>query len=147
MADKTKSPFTDQERFLLDVQRRKDMAELYPDSGEAQWLRERARLAQANPDGPEARQIVDEARLGKLYADKPDADSVTAQSQNKEASTDVTPEQKASVDKALGEVQLSGKIGGATNVSSNPVPNEPTPMDKARDIGQDLQKQGVTIDK
>jgi hypothetical protein len=61
--------------------------------------------------------------------------------------TNVTTEQQARVDQALGNVELSDKIGGASDAGSKPIPNEPTPMDKARDIGQDLNKSGVTMDK
>jgi hypothetical protein len=56
-------------------------------------------------------------------------------------------EQRAGVDKALGKANISQEIGGASEVSAKPEPNEATPLDKARDIGQDLQKQGVTLDK
>jgi hypothetical protein len=59
----------------------------------------------------------------------------------------VTPEQQANVDKALSETQLSDKIGGASDVGAKPVPNEPAPLDKARDAGQDLHKAGVTMDR
>jgi hypothetical protein len=145
MADKSKSNFTDKERYLLDVQRRRDMAEIYPDSEEGQWLRERERLAGANPEGPEARQISEEARLAKLYADAPDGTELQDQNE-REANKDVTPEQKANVDKALAETQLSGKIGGASDVGGKAAPNDPTPIDKSRDIGQDLRSQGVKFD-
>ncbi len=146
MADKSKSVFTDKERYLLDVQRRRDMAEIYPDSEEAQWLRERSRLAGANPEGPEARQIAEEVRLDKLYADAPDGARPEGQNTEKEPKQ-VTPEQKANVDKALTDTQLSGKIGGASDVGGRLAPNEPTPIDKSQDIGQDLRRQGVTVDK
>jgi len=106
MADKAKSPFTDKERYLLDVQRRKDMAELYPDGREGRWLAERARLAEANPDGPEARQMGEEARLAKLYDDAPQGAGPQGQTSVKEAAKDVTPEQKERVDAALGNVNL-----------------------------------------
>lgn len=59
----------------------------------------------------------------------------------------VTTDQQARVDKALGNAELSDKIGGASDAGAKPIPNEPTPMDKARDIGQDLNKSGVTMDK
>jgi hypothetical protein len=42
---------------------------------------------------------------------------------------------------------MTDKISGATDVGVKPTPNEPTPIDKSRDIGQDLQKRGVTMDK
>ena len=59
----------------------------------------------------------------------------------------MTDEQKASIDKALGKANISQEIGGASEVGSKPVPTDPTPIDKAPDIGRDLQKQGVTMDK
>jgi hypothetical protein len=65
----------------------------------------------------------------------------------KEGETNVTPEQQANVDKALSETQLSDKIGGASDVGGKPIPNEPAPLDKARDVGQDLHKAGVTMDR
>jgi hypothetical protein len=147
MADKPKSPFTDKERYLLDVQRRRDMAEIYPDSEEAQWIRERERLAGANPEGPEARQISEEARLAKLYADAPEGARPEGQNTEKEAPKQVTPEQRARVDQALGRIELSAQIGGASEVGGKPAPNEPAPIAKSRDVGQDLQRQGVTMDK
>ncbi|MBV8810663.1 MAG: hypothetical protein JO033_18495 [Acidobacteriaceae bacterium] len=30
-------------------------------------------------------------------------------------------------------------------IQGDPKPNDPTPLDKAKEIGQDLQKQGVTL--
>jgi hypothetical protein len=146
MADKPKANFTDKERYLLDVQRRRDMAEIYPDSEEAQWLRERERLAGANPEGPEARQISEEARLAKLYADAPEGARPAGQNTDKEPKQ-VTPEQKERVDQALGKVELSKQIGGASDVGGKPAPNEPAPIDKSREAGQDLQRQGVTMEK
>ena len=59
---------------------------------------------------------------------------------------DMTDEQKASIDKALGKANISQEIGGASD-AGKPVPNDPQPIEKARDIGQDLQKQGVTMEK
>jgi hypothetical protein len=146
MTDKPKSPFTDQERYLLDVQQRRDMADIYPDGPEAQWLRERARLAEVNTNGPEARQIQEELRQSKLYADAPEGDKMGNQNE-REVNKDVTPEQKTRVDQALGKIELSAQIGGASDVGGKPAPNEPTPLEKSRDIGQDLQRQGVTMDK
>ena len=66
---------------------------------------------------------------------------------SKESNTNVTPEQQANVDRALQRADLTDKIGGATDVSTNPAPNDPTPLEKSRDIGQDLHKQGVAMDK
>lgn len=147
MAEKPKSLFTARERFLLDVQQRKDMAEFYPDGDEARWLRERERMAGVNPHGPEARQIAEEVRLEKLYSDAPQGAGPEGQNTTKEAAKDVTPEQKANVDRMLADTQLSSKIGGATDVGGKPAPNDPTPMDKSREIGQDLYRQGLEVDK
>lgn len=147
MADNTKTPFTDKERYLLQVQQRVDMAELYPDGHEGRWLRERARLAEINPEGPEARQLREEAQGAKLYSDSPEVSTLQVQNNEKEVSTHVTPEEQANVDKALAETQLSDKIGGASDAGARPVPNEPTPLDQARDVGQDLQRAGVTMDR
>ena len=147
MADKSKANFTDKERYLLDVQRRRDMAEIYPDSEEAQWLRERVRLAESNPEGPESRQVAEEVRLAKFYADDPEGARPEGQSTDKEAPKQVTPAQKERVDQALGKVELSKQIGGASDVGGKPAPNEPAPIDKSRNVGQDLQRQGVTMDK
>jgi hypothetical protein len=143
MADEKKPPFTEKERYLLDVQRRLDMAEFYPDGPEARWLQERARLAEVNPEGPEARQLREEARMAKLHSDVPETHELRDQNQKKEVPTEVTPEQKANADKALSETQLSDKIGGASDAGGKTVPNEPTPLDKARDIGQDLHRSGM----
>ncbi len=38
-------------------------------------------------------------------------------------------------------------MSGASDVSSKPDPNDPSQMDKAREVGQDLNKNGVTMDK
>lgn len=59
----------------------------------------------------------------------------------------MTQERQASVSKALGQANISQEIGGSSEVAGKPVPNDPTSVDKARDIGQDLQKQGVTLDR
>jgi hypothetical protein len=146
MAGKSKSLFSEYERYQLDVQRRKDMAEIYPDGQEAKWLRERERLAGVNPEGPEARQIAEEARLEKLYDDAPQG-GPQGQNSKKEAAKDVTPEEKARVDAALGKIELSDKIGGPIDVGGKPAPNDPTPIDKSREVGQDLQRQGLEVDK
>jgi hypothetical protein len=60
---------------------------------------------------------------------------------------DMTDEQKANIDKALGKANISQEIGGASEAGSKPVPNDPQPLEKARDVGQDLHKQGVTVEK
>lgn len=84
--------------------------------------------------------------MAELYPDGPEARELREQAQKKEVLTDVTPEQKARVDQALSETNMSKDIGGASDVSGKPVPNEPTPLEKARDAGQDLHKAGVTMD-
>lgn len=146
MADRSKSRFTESECYLLDVQRRRDMAEIYPDGPEGQWLRERERLAAVNPSGPEARQIEEENRRAQLYASAPDGSKIDTKNES-EVGKDVTPGQKERVDQALGKTELSAQIGGASEVNAKPTPNEPTPMEQSREIGQDLQQQGVTMDK
>ena len=128
MPNDKKPLFTEDERKLLAEQPR-DMAELYP-TPEA-W--ERSHPPLARPEDPALQQQYDDyARM-----EKPET---------KERLTDVTPEQQANVDKALGDAQISDKIGGASD-GGNPIPNDPTPIEKARDIGQDLHKAGVTMDK
>jgi len=61
--------------------------------------------------------------------------------------TNVTQEQQARVNQALAKTSLDTQIGGASEVPGKPVPNDPTPIEKARDVGQTLQKSGVTMDK
>ena len=60
---------------------------------------------------------------------------------------DVTPDQQASVDKALAKTTVSQDIGGASAVSSKPVPNDPAPIETVKTLGQNLHKAGVTMDK
>ena len=72
--------------------------------------------------------------------------SATTQADAKENST-MTPEQQASIDKALGRADLNQAIGAASNVSGKPTPNDPTPMEKVNDIGKDLHDRGVTMEK
>jgi hypothetical protein len=62
-------------------------------------------------------------------------------------SNDVTPEQQANVDKALAKADITDKITGGTDVSGRPVPNDPAEKDRAVDIGHDLHKQGVIMEK
>jgi hypothetical protein len=62
--------------------------------------------------------------------------------------TKVTPEEQTRVDQALSNSNLAKEsIGPASEVSGKPVPNDPGSLDKARDIGQDLNKNGVTMDR
>jgi hypothetical protein len=137
--DSQASRFTPEERTLL-AQQGRDMTELYPTE---EALQRSYPATAPPPEGTDARRQYDDFR--QMYPpEKTDADS---QTQTKERSADMTPEQQASVDKALAQSQISRDVGGASDVSSKPQPNEPTPMEKARDIGQDLQKQGVTMDK
>jgi hypothetical protein len=103
----------------------RDYAELYP-TPEA-WGRSFPDLAAPNDAGQRA-QYDDLAQFQK------EAD-------------DVTPKQQASVDKALADVTLTDSISTAAIPAGKPQPNEPTPVEKARDVGQDLQKSGVTMDK
>ncbi len=106
----------------------RDYAELYP-TPEA-W--ERSYPPLAPPDDPEQRAQYDD--LAQIYP------------RAKEANT-VTPEQKVNVDRALADIQLDNRIGPATEVTGKPTPNEPMPIEKAVDIGKDLQNAGVTMDK
>ena len=123
-----KAAFTEEERKLL-AQSERDLAELYP-TDEA-W-------AQSYPavkppaDAEQRQQYFDEREL--------------AEKSTKEVSN-VTPEQQSKVDKALADANVTKQISGASDVSSKAVPNDPTPVEKARDIGQDLNKAGVTMDK
>ncbi len=59
----------------------------------------------------------------------------------------MTDEEKSGIDKAIGKANLSHEIGGATEVSGKPQPNDPTPLDKARELGQDLHNKGLILDK
>jgi hypothetical protein len=123
-----KTAFTDDERKLL-AQSERDLGQLYP-TDEA-W-------AQSYPavkppaDAEQRQQYFDEREL--------------AEKSTKEVSN-VTPEQQSKVDKALADANVTKQISGASDVSSKAVPNDPTPVEKARDIGQDLNKAGVTMDK
>ena len=122
-----KSAFTSEERKLL-KESESDLAQLYPT--DKAW-------AQSYPpvkppaDAEQRQQYFDEREL--------------AEKSTKEVSK-VTPEQKANVDKALNETSLSNQIGGASDVSQ-PKPNNPMPIDKAKDIGQDLNRAGVRMEK
>jgi hypothetical protein len=128
VADDNKKPlFTEEERRLLRESER-DLAELYP----TEETRMRSLPQLAPPTDPQQRAQHDD--MAQLYPREKEADNMT-------------PEQQASVDKALAQSQLSRDVGGASDVSSKPQPNDPTPMDKARDVGQDLQRAGVTMEK
>ncbi len=131
MAEEVKPRFTQEEERLL-AERDRDLAELYPTP--ESW--ERSYPLLARPEDPELRQQYDD--YAQMYP---------REKQTKGETPNVTPEQQANVDKALSETQLSDKIGGASDVGARPVPNEPTPLDKARDVGQDLHKAGVTMDR
>jgi hypothetical protein len=122
-----KAVFTDEERGRLKESER-DLAQLYP-TAEA-WA-ESYPPVKPPADGEQRQQYFDEREL--------------AEKSTKEVSI-VTPEQKANVDKALSETSLSNQIGGASDVGQ-PKPNDPMPIDKAKDIGQDLNKAGVTMEK
>jgi hypothetical protein len=113
------------------AERDRDYAELYP-TPEA-WARSFPELAA--PDNPQQRAQYDD--FAAMYP---------RTGQAKEQGN-VTPEQKANVDKALADIQISDKIGGPGEVSARPQPNEPTPIEKAKDVGQALHKSGVEMDK
>src|SRR5664280_10625 len=122
-----KAAFTEEERKLLQ-QSERDLAQLYP-TDEA-W-------AQSYPpvkppaDAEQRQQYFDEREL--------------AEKSTKEVSN-MTPDQQSKVDKALADANVTKQMCGATDVSQAK-PNDPTPVEKARDIGQDLNKAGVTMDK
>ena len=60
----------------------------------------------------------------------------------------MTPEQQERVDQSLKNANIQREsMGGASDVNSRPTPNDPSSMDKARDIGRDLNKAGVEMDK
>jgi hypothetical protein len=60
----------------------------------------------------------------------------------------MTPEQQERVDQSLKNANIQREsMGGASDVNSKPTPNDPASMDKARDIGRDLNKAGVEMDK
>jgi hypothetical protein len=60
----------------------------------------------------------------------------------------MTPEQQERVDQSLKNANVQREsMGGASDVSNKPTPNDPSSMDKAREVGQDLNKSGVTMDK
>lgn len=59
----------------------------------------------------------------------------------------MTDEEKSGIDKAIGKANLSHEIGGATEVSGKPQPNDPMPLDMARELGQDLRNKDLILDK
>jgi len=59
----------------------------------------------------------------------------------------MTAEEQARVDRALANTQLDARIGGASDFTGTPSPGDPARREKARDIGQDLHKSGVTMDR
>ncbi|HEY4052741.1 MAG TPA: hypothetical protein VGL74_03315 [Terriglobales bacterium] len=78
--------------------------------------------------------------MQKLYEEKDKSDT--------KGGTGVTPEEKSRVDQSLKNANLAREsIGGASEVSGKPTPNDPSSMDKAREAGQDLNKSGVEMDK
>ena len=123
-----KSAFTSEERKLL-KETENDLAQLYPT--DKAWA-ESYPPVKPPADAEQRQQHFDEQEL-------------RGEKSTKEVSN-VTPEQKANVDKALSETSLSNQIGGASDVSQ-PKPNDPMPIDKAKDIGQDLNKAGVRMEK
>src|SRR5262249_10269295 len=57
--------------------------------------------------------------------------------------SNMTPEQQERVDQSLKNANIQrDSIGGASDVSGKPTPNDPGSLDKARDVGQDLNRNG-----
>jgi hypothetical protein len=129
--DHAKLRFTQYEKRLFAEQKR-DMAELYPTP--EQW--ERSYPPVARPEDPALQQQYDD--YAQMYP---------REKQTKGEPPNVTPEQESRVNQALSNVELSDKISGASDAGTKPVPNDPTPLETARDIGQDLNRAGVTMDK
>jgi hypothetical protein len=71
----------------------------------------------------------------------------SGQSEAAKGSSDMTPEQQANLDKLIAKADLTDKINGGVDVTGKPVPNDPAEKDKALDIGKDLHKAGVTMEK
>jgi hypothetical protein len=124
-----KSAFTSEERRLL-KESENDLAQLYPT--DKAWA-DSFPAVKPPADGEQRQQYFDER---ELYA---------GEKSTKEVSK-VTPEQKANVDKALSDTSLSNQIGGVSD-ASQAKPNDPIPIDKAKDIGQDLNRAGVRMEK
>lgn len=83
---------------------------------------------------------VAETQMNKLYEEKGKS--------NAKGGDNVTPEEKSKVDLSLSNSNIArDKIGPASEVSGKPTPNDPSSMDKSREVGQDLNKSGVTMDK
>ena len=83
---------------------------------------------------------VTEAQMQKLYEEQGKS--------NSKGETNVTPEEKSRVDQSLKNANIAREsIGGASAVSGEPKPNDPSTMDKAREAGQNLNKSGVEMDK
>lgn len=59
----------------------------------------------------------------------------------------MTPEQQGKVDKTMADTNLAKDTIGKSSEASKATPNDPTPIEKSRDIGQDLNRNGVTMDK
>jgi hypothetical protein len=119
--------FTEAERELLRENER-DLAELYPTP--QAWERSYPKLYP--PADPEQRAQYDD--LAEIAS-------------REKGAINVTPKQKENVDRMLADTQLSDKIGGASDVTGKPTPNDPMPVEKALEIGQDLHKAVVTMDK
>lgn len=125
-----KSAFTNEERKLL-KENENDLAQLYPT--DKAWA-ESYPPVKPSENAEQRQQQFDERELNAAQ-EKP----------MKEVSS-MTPEQQAKVNKALGDANLSNQIGGASD-ANQAKPNDATPIDKAKDIGQDLNKAGVTMEK
>lgn len=60
----------------------------------------------------------------------------------------MTLEQQDQVDKSVATASIQREsIGGASDVTSKPTPSDPSSMEQARDIGAELQKSGVEMDR
>jgi hypothetical protein len=122
------SPFTAEEQRLFAEQKR-DMAEIYP----TEEAYQRSYPPLKPPADPAERQQYDDFK--QMYPPVEPA--------KKEGLPDVTPEQKAEVDKTLANTTLAKEtIGSAIDG-----PPPPTPMENVKDIGQDLHNEGVRHDK
>jgi hypothetical protein len=83
---------------------------------------------------------VTEAQMQKLYEEK--------EKSTTKGGTDVTPEEKGRVDQSLKNANIAREsIGPASEVNSKPTPNDPSSMNRARDVGQEMNKSGVEMDK
>lgn len=127
MPDNERPVFTEAEGRLLE-QRDRDIAELYPTS-EA-WEQSYPKLNP--PTDPQ---------------DRAQYDDLAGIASREKGAINVTPEQKEKLDTALANTNVIKEITGGIDVTGKPTPNDPTPIEKAIEIGHDLHKAGVTMDK